>query len=96
MNLHELELLAPAGRMDVLHSVIEAGADAVYLGGKRFNMRGLRPDYNFSDAELEQAVEYVHGRQRRLYITLNNLYYSDEIDDIANYLIFCGICRLTP
>ncbi len=88
MNLHELELLAPAGRMDVLHSVIEAGADAVYLGGKRFNMRGLRPDYNFSDAELEQAVEYVHGRQRRLYITLNNLYYSDEIDDIANYLIF--------
>ncbi len=88
MNLHELELLAPAGRLDVLHSVIEAGADAVYLGGKRFNMRGLRPDYNFSDADLEQAVEYVHGRQRRLYITLNNLYYSDEIDDIASYLIF--------
>ena len=88
MNLHELELLAPAGKMDVLHSVIEAGADAVYLGGKRFNMRGLRPDYNFDDAELEEAVGYVHGRQRRLYITLNNLYYSDEIDDIASYLIF--------
>ncbi len=88
MNLHELELLAPAGRMDVLHSVIEAGADAVYMGGKRFNMRGLRPDYNFSEAELEQAVEYVHGRQRRVYVTLNNLYYSDEIDDIASYLIF--------
>ena len=51
-------------------------------------MRGLRPEYNFSDAELEQAVEFVHGRQRRVYITLNNLYYSDEIDDIASYLIF--------
>lgn len=84
----ELELLAPAGKMDVLYSVIEAGADAVYLGGKRFSMRGLRPDYNFSDAELQQAVDLAHGRQRRLYVTLNNLYYSDEIDDITEYLFF--------
>ncbi|MEQ8200828.1 MAG: U32 family peptidase [Syntrophomonadaceae bacterium] len=88
MNLHELELLAPAGKMDVLHSVIEAGADAVYLGGKRFNMRELRPEYNFSDDELKQAVEFVHGHRRRIYITVNNLYYSHEIGDITGYLFF--------
>ncbi len=88
MTLNELELLAPAGKMEVLYSVVEAGADAVYLGGKRFNMRGLRPEYNFSDAELKEAVEYVHLRQRRIYITLNNLYYSYELDDIADYLLF--------
>lgn len=88
MALHELELLAPAGKMEVLHSVLEAGADAVYLGGKRFNMRGLRPEYNFSDEQLQEAVEYTHRRQRRLYITLNNLYAADEITDITDYLLF--------
>lgn len=88
MTLNNLELLAPAGKMEVLHSVVEAGADAVYLGGKRFNMRGLRPEYNFSDAELKEAVEYVHLHGRRIYITLNNLYYSYELNDIADYLLF--------
>lgn len=85
---NHLELLAPAGKMEVLHSVINAGADAVYLGGKRFNMRGLRADYNFSDDELKEAVAFVHDRHRKLYITLNNLYYSSEIDEVSQYLLF--------
>ncbi len=39
MNLSKenIELLAPAGRWEALTAVIEAGADAVYIGGKRFN-----------------------------------------------------------
>lgn len=88
MPPREIELLAPAGKMEVLHSVVAAGADAVYLGGKRFNMRALREDYNFTDEEIEQAVEFLHQRNRKIYITVNNLYNSDEIDDIASYLAF--------
>ncbi len=34
-----VELLAPAGRWDALTAVLDAGADAVYLGVKQFNMR---------------------------------------------------------
>ena len=30
----ELEILAPAGGMESLRAVIQAGADAVYMGGK--------------------------------------------------------------
>ncbi|MDD3363849.1 MAG: U32 family peptidase [Syntrophomonas sp.] len=88
MPFHELELLAPAGKMDVLQSVVEAGADAVYLGGKRFNMRALRPDFNFTDEEIKDAVDFLHQRNRKLYITVNNLYSDNEIDEIANYLLF--------
>ncbi|PKM76329.1 MAG: peptidase U32 [Firmicutes bacterium HGW-Firmicutes-15] len=88
MPFHELELLAPAGKMDVLHSVVEAGADAVYLGGKRFNMRALRPDFNFADEEIKQAADFLHQRNRKLYITLNNLYSDNEIDEIGSYLLF--------
>jgi len=88
MPFHELELLAPAGKMDALQSVVEAGADAVYLGGKRFNMRALRPDFNFTDADIKDAVDFLHQRNRKLYITVNNLYSDNEIDELASYLLF--------
>ncbi len=86
MSLHNLELLAPAGSMDVLRTVAEAGADAVYLGGKRFNMRMLRPEFNFSEEEMVQAVQYLHDRQKKIYVTINNLYYPSELDELADYL----------
>ncbi len=88
MPFHELELLAPAGKMDVLQSVVEAGADAVYLGGKRFNMRALRTDFNFADEEIKEAADFLHQRNRKLYITVNNLYSDNEIDEIVSYLLF--------
>lgn len=88
MSLRELELLAPAGQMEVLHRVVEAGADAAYIGGKRFNMRALKSDFNFSQAQISEAVEYVHQRNRKLYITVNNLYNNQEILEIKDYLVF--------
>jgi putative protease len=86
MSLHDLELLAPAGSMEGLRAVAEAGADAVYLGGKRFNMRMLRPEFNFSDEEMAEAVQYLHQLQKKVYVTINNLYYPSEIDALKTYL----------
>ena len=83
-----LELLAPAGKWEVLQSVAQAGADAVYAGGKRFNMRMLRPDFNFSEQELRQAADYLHEQNKRLYVTVNNLYYEDELAELQDYLYY--------
>jgi len=88
MTFHKLELLAPAGQPEVLRRVVAAGADAVYLGGKRFNMRALKNDFNFTDDEIKYAADFLHERNRKIYITINNLYDSNEMDDIANYLLF--------
>lgn len=84
----ETELLAPAGRWPVLEEVIKAGADAVYLGGKRFNMRLLRPDFNFSDQEIRDAAAMCHDNGVRLYVTLNNLYQEPELPELSEYLGF--------
>ncbi|MGE5395967.1 MAG: peptidase U32 family protein [Chitinophagales bacterium] len=84
----KVELLAPVGKWPVLEEVIRTGADAVYLGGKRFNMRLLRPDFNFSDQELKDAVSYCHDRGVKLYITANNLYFEDEVRPLLDYLRF--------
>lgn len=88
MNNTQIELLAPAGRWEAMEKVAAAGADAVYLGGKRFNMRLLQPGFNFSDQELRDAVEYLHQQDKRLYLTINNLYYDEEIEELADYLLF--------
>jgi len=84
----EVELLAPAGKWTVLKEIVKTGADAVYLGGKRFNMRLLRPDFNFTDLELQDAVNLCHDNGVRLYVTVNNLYYEEELPAIDDYLGF--------
>lgn len=88
MQFDEVELLAPAGKWSVLEKVVQAGADAVYLGGKGLNMRMLRPEFNFSPQELIDAAKYLHDRNKKIYITINNLYYDSELDEIRDYLRF--------
>ena len=84
----EIELLAPAGKPEILEAVTAAGADAVYLGGKRFNMRALRDDFNFSDQELAGAARYLHQLGKKLYVTVNNLYIDRELGELSRYLVF--------
>ena len=54
------ELLAPAGDMAKLKLAIMYGADAVYLGGKRFGMR--QAPGNFDYDEMADAIKYCHER----------------------------------
>lgn len=81
-----VELLAPVGNWDVLEAAISAGADAVYLGGKRFNMRMHRTDVNFDDKMLADAINYAHKRNVKLYVTVNNLISDRELDNMRSYL----------
>lgn len=81
-----VELLAPVGNWDVLEAAISAGADAVYLGGKRFNMRMHRTDVNFDDKMLADAINYAHSNNVKLYVTVNNLISDNELDNMRSYL----------
>ena len=67
--MKKAELLAPAGNMEKFKMALHYGADAVFMGGKMFNLRA--GSNNFSDEELEEAVNYAHERGKRVYVTLN-------------------------
>lgn len=82
------ELLAPVGKWDVLEAVIAAGADAVYLGGKKFNMRLHHREFNFTNEELRKVVDYAHQHGVRVYVTVNNMLTSEEIRELPDYLLF--------
>ena len=78
------EVLAPAGDRERLEAALRFGADAVYLGGKLFNMRaGTR---SFTQEELAKAVKLTHQMGKRLYLTCNTLLNNEETDLLPRYL----------
>ena len=93
LNRKSVELLAPAGTWDALTAGIEAGADAVYLGGKHFNMRMHEGDFNFDDRMLKRAIEYAHAHDVRLYVTINNLISEEELPALREYLSYLNEIR---
>ena len=58
MKKNQLELLAPAGSYDIFRAVLNAGADAVYVGGGQFGARAYAN--NFSEEELLRAIDEAY------------------------------------
>ncbi len=77
------ELLAPAGSYDALVAAVNAGADAVYLGGTAFNAR--MNAQNLDGDMLTRGIAYAHAHGVRVYVTLNTLVYDKEIPDFLRY-----------
>lgn len=80
----KIELLSPAGSMDKLKVSLRYGADAVYIGGKAFNLRAKSS--NFSNAALAEAVTYAHALGKRVYVTLNILAHDREIRALPKFV----------
>jgi U32 family peptidase len=82
----KIELLAPAGSWEALEAAVNAGADAVYMGGKAFGARQYAS--NFDREEMTRAVYFAHMHRVRLYITVNTLVDDSELKELADYLLF--------
>jgi putative protease len=82
-----VELLAPAGGPDAAFAAFHFGADAIYLGLKRFSARAEAE--NFTLDELDEITAYAHSLEprRRVFVTINTLILQDEqfelIDAVA-------------
>lgn len=82
----DFEVLAPAGSFQTFKAAIEAGADAVYVGGSSFGARAYAD--NFTEEELLEAIDYAHLRGKKVYLTVNTLLKNKEInDDLYDYLL---------
>ena len=78
------ELLSPAGNFEKLKAAVLYGADAVYLAGRSFGMRSAAD--NFTVDELYEAVDYVHARGKKLYLTVNTMPHEDEYPALREFL----------
>lgn len=84
--MDKVELLAPAGDFSCLKAAIEAGCDAVYIGGKLFGARAFSS--NFTDDEIIKAINYAHLFGVKVYVTTNTLIYDKEVERFLEYISF--------
>ncbi|MDD6770267.1 peptidase U32 family protein [Inconstantimicrobium porci] len=78
------EILAPAGSLEKLKVAIDFGADAVYLGGSRLNLRAFAD--NFTNEQIKEGVEYAHERGRKVYVTMNVFPHNADLEGLEKYL----------
>lgn len=79
------ELLAPAGSLESLKAAVNAGADAVYIGGTRFGARAYAN--NLTEEDMKWAIDYTHLHGVSLYMTINTLLKEKELEeDLYDYV----------
>ena len=84
--MNKLELLAPAGNFSKLKTAVYYGADAVYIGGKNFSLRAFSD--NFTDEEIVEAVKFAHGKNVKIYVTVNIFAKNSDFEKAAEYFRF--------
>lgn len=78
--MKNVELLSPAGSREAAIAAINAGADAIYIGGNLFGARAFAK--NPGEEDLISIIEYAHIHGSRVYLTVNTLLKSDEINEM--------------
>ena len=76
--MKKIEIMAPAGSFESLAAAIRAGADSVYFGVGKLNMRS-RATANFQISDLPKIVRLCKKANVKAYLTLNIVAYDEEI-----------------
>ena len=85
MDRKELEIMAPAGNFECLHAAIQGGADSVYFGVGKLNMRS-HSAANFQPEDLAEVVRICREAGVRSYLTLNITLYEEELEAMRSTL----------
>lgn len=81
----KIEILAPAGSYEGMKAAMNAGCDAVYIGGSSFGARAYAN--NLDEATLLHAIDEAHIRGKHLYLTVNTLVKEQErIEQLYQFL----------
>ncbi len=86
------EILAPAGSMETLRAALRAGADAVYIGGKRFSARSSAA--NFDLEEIKAAAQLCHKYGAKLDLAVNTIISDEEADGFCEYIKNAAKCGI--
>ena len=86
MTAKELEVMAPAGSFECLQAAIQGGADSVYFGVGRLNMRS-RSASNFLPEDLQEVVGICHRAGVKAYLTLNVTLYAEDLAAMRETLV---------
>ena len=81
------EILAPAGSYEALVAAVNAGADAVYIGGAKFGARASAKSVSSGEDIIIAGIDYAHHFGVKVYLTVNILLKEKEIEELYDYIL---------
>ncbi|MBT8386494.1 MAG: U32 family peptidase [Ignavibacteria bacterium] len=84
-NSQKPELMAPAGDWTMLRTAVKAGANAVYFGVDKLNMRAKAANFNVD--ELPEIVKFCKENVIKTFLTINSIVYEEEIKELEDIII---------
>jgi len=85
MDRKDIEIMAPAGNFECLSAAIQGGADSVYFGVERLNMRSHSAN-NFKMTDLGEICGICRRHAVKTYLTLNIVLYNEDLEDMRHTL----------
>ncbi len=76
--MNKIEIMSPAGNFETLRAAIQGGADSVYFGISKLNMRAKSAN-NFKTEDLPTIVEICSAHNVRTYLTVNTIIYDRDL-----------------
>ncbi len=74
----DFEIMAPVGSYESLMAAIQGGADSVYFGIEKMNMRAHSSN-NFTFQDLKKIVNICNNHKVKSYLTVNTVIYDNEL-----------------
>ncbi len=82
----EIEIMAPAGSFDSLIAAVQGGADSVYFGVEKLNMRA-KSSHNFSLQDLSRIASICRENNLKSYLTLNTIMYDEDLSTVREIIL---------
>lgn len=83
--MRKIELLAPAGDLEKLKIAIMYGANAVFIGGRKFSLRSRAS--NFTLDEIKEGCDFAHKHNAKVHVTCNIVMHNHDVNDLKEYLL---------
>ena len=77
-NINDFEIMAPVGSRESLAAAIHAGANSVYFGIGKLNMRSHSANH-FTIDDLKEIAETCNAQNIKTYLTVNTVIYGEDI-----------------
>ena len=84
VDTKNIELLSPAGSFECAKAAIQAGADAIYMGGSKFSARAFAK--SASEDKIIDSIEFVKNSGKKFYLTVNTLFKQKELKEVFLFL----------
>ncbi len=94
LKREDIDLSAPAGSFESIMAAIQGGADSIYFGLEKLNMRA-RSSYNFRKKDMNGIIDICTKKGIKTYFTANIVFYDDELAQIKELIDFARKAGVT-